>query len=68
MSDETKTAQVVPLYHEKAIVEIDGWWALYRRQGNELVPVGIRKTKAEAEGWLGYPLPVTDLTPRRDDA
>lgn len=56
-----KEGQVTPLYHDKVIFEIqDGMWALYRRRGDHLEPVGVRGSKAEAEGWLGYSLPVAE--------
>lgn len=56
-----REGQVTPLYHEKAIFEIeDGMWALYRRRGNKLEPIRVVGSKAEAEGWLGYPLPAAN--------
>lgn len=57
MSTDAKIVSL-PERGTKAILQgKDGWWGLYRERGNELVPVGITETKAEAEEWLGYKLP-----------
>lgn len=53
-----KPGQIIPLYGDKAAFEIEGgMWALYRRRGGKLEPIRVCGSRAEAEGWLGYPLP-----------